>query len=292
MSWADRRYGLRRTAHRLRTYARSPKGRLLLYSGVLALLGAIQGDGGRILIAMIVSVSAGVTVDAALSVLIRRKWKAPSGAVLTGLSVTMVISPFGPWFAPAAAVVAGVAAKHFVRTRTANVFNPSALGLVLAASVLDRGLSWWGSLPEYGLAGAALIILIGALTADHVNKLPLVLAFLGTYFSIFAAATFAPGGSVAAEVFLAPDAHAALFFAFFMLDDPPTSPVRYIDQIWYGALIAVLAAIVFVCAGVAYYLLAALLIGNVVEAGRRVLQARRRRVRRRVAGSPASGLAR
>ena len=121
------------------------------------------------------------------------------------------------------------------------------------------------------------------------NKAPA--AFLGTYFSLFAATTFAPGGSIAAEVFLTPDRQAALFFAFFMLDDPPTSPVRYVDQLWYGALVAALAVVIFTTAGVAYYLPAALLIGNIVEAGRRLLQDHRRFVGREGADSLASGLA-
>ena len=69
------------------------------------------------------------------------------------------------------------------------------------------------------------------------------------------------------------DLHAALFFAFFMLTDPPTSPPRYEDQVIYGALVAALSYGIFTATkGGVYYLLAALLLANAWEAWRRVRQ--------------------
>ena len=72
-----------------------------------------------------------------------------------------------------------------------------------------------------------------------------------------------------AEVFRTPDLHAVLFFAFFILTDPPTSPVKYRDQITCGVIVAVVSFAVFETTGVVYYLLAGVLVGNVWEAWRR-----------------------
>src|SRR5712691_2604631 len=44
-----------------------------------------------------------------------------------------------------------------------------------------------------------------------------------------------------AEKFRAPFVQAALFLALCMLTDPPTSPSRYRDQVWVGALAAATA---------------------------------------------------
>ena len=66
-----------------------------------------------------------------------------------------------------------------------------------------------------------------------------------------------------------PDLHAVLYFAFFILTDPPTSPVKYPHQLLYGALVAVCSYAFFEIIGAVYYLLAAVLIGNLYEAGRR-----------------------
>ena len=53
----------------------------------------------------------------------------------------------------------------------------------------------------------------------RVNKLPIVLAFLGAYYLLFTVAAFAGDPRRVAEIFRPPDLHMALFFAFFMLTD-------------------------------------------------------------------------
>ena len=61
-----------------------------------------------------------------------------------------------------------------------------------------------------------------------------------------------------------------MFFAFFMLNDPPTSPVRYPDQIVCGLIVAVASFAVYMTLGAVYFLLAGLLVGNAWETGRRI----------------------
>jgi enediyne biosynthesis protein E5 len=102
-----------------------------------------------------------------------------------------------------------------------------------------------------------------------VNKLPMVLAFLGCYIALFTLAAFIGDAGQSAEIFRAPDINAALFFAFFMLTDPPTSPARYRDQVVFGIVVAVAAAAIYRILGAVYYLPAGLLIGNGWEAWRR-----------------------
>ena len=70
-----------------------------------------------------------------------------------------------------------------------------------------------------------------------------------------------------------------LFFAFFILTDPPTSPVKYRPQLLCGALVAFVSFVVFEWIGAAYYLLAGVLVGNVWEAWRRMHMHRRRPAR-------------
>jgi len=102
-----------------------------------------------------------------------------------------------------------------------------------------------------------------------VNKMPLVLVFLGVYYLLFTATSFAVDPRTVAEIYRAPDLHASLFFAFFILTDPPTSPVKYRDQVFCGVLVAVASYAVFELSGAAHYLLAGVLVGNVWEAWRR-----------------------
>jgi Na+-translocating ferredoxin:NAD+ oxidoreductase RnfD subunit len=109
----------------------------------------------------------------------------------------------------------------------------------------------------------------GVFITGRVNKMPLVLAFLGAYFLLFTVTAFVSNPLSVVEIFRTPDIEAALYFAFIILTDPPTSPAKYPDQIVCGMIVAVVSYAFFQWAGVVYYLLAGVLAGNVWEAWRR-----------------------
>jgi Na+-translocating ferredoxin:NAD+ oxidoreductase RnfD subunit len=135
--------------------------------------------------------------------------------------------------------------------------------------MFDTGQSWWGALPDVHLVAVLVLIAFGVFITDRVNKMPLVVTFLGVYFTLFTITAYAADPAGVAEIFRAPDAHAVLFFAFFILTDPPTSPVKYPDQVFCGALVAIVSYAVFELAGAVTYLLIAVLVGNVWEGWRR-----------------------
>jgi Na+-translocating ferredoxin:NAD+ oxidoreductase RnfD subunit len=99
--------------------------------------------------------------------------------------------------------------------------------------------------------------------------MPLVLSFLAAYFVLFTATAFFGNPQWVAEIFRSPDIQAALYFAFIILTDPPTSPAKYPDQLVCGVIVAVVSYAVFEWFGVVYFLLAGVLVGNVWEAWRR-----------------------
>jgi Na+-translocating ferredoxin:NAD+ oxidoreductase RnfD subunit len=99
--------------------------------------------------------------------------------------------------------------------------------------------------------------------------MPMVLVFLGAYFVLFTVTAFASDPTPVAEIFRQPDANMVLFFAFFILTDPPTSPVKYRDQMICGAIVAVSSFAIFQLVGAVHYLLSGVLAGNVWEAWRR-----------------------
>jgi Na+-translocating ferredoxin:NAD+ oxidoreductase RnfD subunit len=208
-------------------------------------------------------------IDALILKATRAAWEFPSGAVLTGLIIAMVLSAQEPWYVSACVSALAVASKYLLRTRSANVFNPAALAIVATFYVFDTGQSWWGALPTLPPSALLVLFATGIFITDRVNKMPLVLAFLGAYFLLFTITAFWGEPRQAAEIFRAPDLHAALFFAFFILTDPPTSPVKYADQLVCGVIVAVVSYAVFEWVGAAYYLLAGVLVGNAWEAWRR-----------------------
>lgn len=259
----------------LRRYVRTPKGLLVV---VLLTLTAVSArvEGVRFVApGVIAAVGAAVMLDLLVARWRRGRWGSPDGAVLTGLLIGGVLSSFEPWYVAAAAAFVGIAAKHLVRVGRANVFNPAALGLVVVFHLFDTAQNWWGAMPAIVPAAAwPLLLASGALVAHRVNKLPLLLSFTAAFFSLCAAAAFLLDPADLAEVFVAPDLLAIVYFACFMLTDPPTSPSRVLPQVVGGALVALVSVVVFVRLASADYLLVGVLAGNVFEALRRRVQRR------------------
>jgi Na+-translocating ferredoxin:NAD+ oxidoreductase RnfD subunit len=254
----------------VRHFFRTPKGLLTI---VLILLAAIAAphEGIRTIAPGLLSA---VAVAAALDLLILRsrhtRWEFPSGAVLTALIIVMVLSAQTPWYVVTLTSAFAILTKYLVRTRAGNVFNPAALAIVATFPVFHAGQSWWGALPEVAPAVQAALVVTGVFIANRVNKMPLVLAFLAIYYSLFTLTSFVSDPAWVSEVFRTPDLQAVLFFALFILTDPPTSPVRYRDQLVFAVIVAVVSYAVFEWIGAVYYLLAGVLVANVWEAWRRV----------------------
>ena len=258
------------TIAQLRRFLVTPKGLLLVVLVLLIALAAPHEGIARVTPGLLGAVAAAVLIDVPL---LRRRegaWLFPDGAILTALLVVMILSPMQPWYVPAITTAVAVLSKYPLRIRTANIFNPAALGLLVTFYPFDTAQSWWGALPEIGPLGLVALFSTGIFTAARVNKLPLMVTFLGVYFLLFTGTAFMSDAGHVAEIFRAPDANAALFFAFFMLSDPPTSPAKQRDQLVYGVIAAVASYLAFEAIGAAYFLLVGVLVANVWEAWRRV----------------------
>jgi Na+-translocating ferredoxin:NAD+ oxidoreductase RnfD subunit len=250
-------------------FLRTPKGLLLVLLGIL-LVPAIQQEGAALVAPGLVLITGtAVALDLVLVRWLRHHWIFPSGAILTGLIISFVLSDREPAYVEVTTAAIAILSKHLLRTRWSNVFNPAALALVVSALLFDSAQSWWGALPDFGLPGVLALLAIGLFIADHVNKLPVVLSFLAAYFLLFTGASFVLEPGRVAEIFRAPDVQAVLFFAFIMVDDPPTCSARYSDQVQFGILVALTSYVLFVANGAVYFLPAGLLLANAWETSRR-----------------------
>lgn len=164
------------------------------------------------------------------------------------------------------------------------MFNPAALALVLMFYLQPHGQSWWGALPEVSPLWLRGVLLAGGLyLTSRVNKLPLVLSFVGAYLCLFTATAFLGDRGHVAEIFRSPDIDALIYFTLVILTDPPTSPAKYEGQWIFGIITAVASYAVFMAFGVAYFLLAGVLVGNIWEAWQRVHRRSQLRLPRKLA---------
>lgn len=264
---------MRRVVH----FFKTPKGLLTILLVILTVIAA-PGEGvAAVALNMGAAVLAAGVVDLVILRLRKSAWAYPSGAVLTAMIVVMVVRAQEPWYVATITSVVAVLSKYAFRTRHANVFNPAALALVLMFYLLPHGQSWWGALPEVTPLWLRAALLAGGIyLTNRVNKLPLVLSFLGAYYCLFTATAFFGEPRHVAEIFRSPDVDAVIYFTLVILTDPPTSPAKYRGQWIFGILAAISSYAVFMIFGAVYFLLTGVLAANVWEAWRRV----RRRSRR------------
>jgi enediyne biosynthesis protein E5 len=253
----------------LKRFFRTPKGLLIIALALLIPLAGSHSGFAVVAPGVVAAAFAAMLIDAPILFWREKTWSFPSGALLTGLLVAMVLSPHEPWYVAGVTAAVGVVSKYIARGRSANVFNPAALALVATFYVFNTGQSWWGALPELPMTALVALFATGLYITNRVNKMPAVLAFLGVHFLLFTITSFVGDPAKVAELYREPDLHAALFFAFFMVTDPPTSPPKARDQIVFGVITAVVSYAVFELLGAAYFLLAGLLAANVWEAWRR-----------------------
>lgn len=215
------------------------------------------------------AVAAAMVVDLPILRYREGTWVFPDGALLTGLFVALILTPHEPWWVAALTAAVAIASKYLFRIGRANVFNPAAAALLLSYFLFHTGQSWWGALAELPLFVIVVLLATGIFITQRVNKVPVVISFLGAYYLLFTMAAFVGDPRRVSALYRAPDLHMALFFAFFMVTDPPTSPPKHRDQWIYGAIVAVVAFTVFETVGAVYFLFAGLLAANVWEAARR-----------------------
>src|SRR5713226_3862331 len=244
---------------------RTPKVQLLVIFAALLLVAAPPAGGIGLLPNLLAAVLPAVMIDGLWMGIESRRLRIPTSALLSGLIIFFILSTNESWMVVDWTSCFAVLTKRIVRTQREHIFNPAALALVWAPIAFGSGESWWGGLADLSWAWIALLLVVGAFTVDGLNKFPLVLTFLACYFGFFTIASLVNPQSVA-EMFREPFLQAALFLAFFMLTDPPTSPNRYGDQIWYGLIAALCAGAAQLLGAGQVFLLVGVLVSNGVLA--------------------------
>jgi len=190
-----------------------------------------------------------------------RKRLFSDGGVITGLIVALVLGSSSPWYIIAGTTGIAIVSKHLFKINKKPMFNPAAFGLLFAIFLFPSGQSWWGAFTELPVWAIAFLLLGGSLVTQRVNKFPQVLAFLGGYFVLLPFMGYYNVG-LAGDALRTPFINSALFLAFFMVTDLPTSPGKYKDQIWFGIITAVVSVIIYLLFGGLSYLLVGLLAAN------------------------------
>ena len=256
----------------VKKFVRTPKGTLtVIFAAVLAVAGTATGWS---LVAphVLAAIVGACGVELLVGFVTNRKFAWPTSALLSGAIVAMILAPQTPLVETVWVAGLATASKYLIATARGHVFNPAALALLISIPLFSTGQSWWGAGGDMAWPLMILILACGALIVDRINKFPLVLSFGALYFGAFTLLgliNIEP--SQAAEMFRAPFVQSAVFLAMFMLTDPPTSPGRYTEQVWFGALAAVTACVGQLMGAGQAYLLFGVLVPNAALAAWRII---------------------
>lgn len=144
------------------------------------------------------------------------------------------------WWVAVLAAVVSILSKYLLRINGKHIFNPSALGIVVA--ILVTGNAWispgqWGS-------GAVIIfgvLSLGFIVTTRVQKLDISIAFLGSFAGLLFLRQVLYLGWPMDHFVQSVSTGSLLLFSFFMITDPKTIPNHKLVRIFWGTAIAALA---------------------------------------------------
>ncbi len=162
----------------------------------------------------------------------------PLSALITSLSLTLLLRTELPLLAVAAATIA-IGSKFLVRVRGKHVFNPANVALVTLMLLSDRA---WVSSGQWGSAtiGAFGLACLGFLVLTRAKRAETTIAFLIGYAAMLFGRALWLGDPLSIPVHQLQNG-ALLIFAFFMISDPKTTPDAARGRVAYAMLVAAVA---------------------------------------------------
>ena len=216
---------------------------LIGYSIILSILGVLH----YLPFAIVFSCLFILSISLATNKLLAFFYKAPTNAesvYITALILALIISPITSEstaeffiFATSASILA-MATKYLFAINKKHIFNPVAISVVLTGLFLSHSASWWIAT----LWMMRMVIISGLLITRKTQRFDLVLSFIFSSVLVIFFRYLVSSSSVAflyslSKAFISSP---ILFFAFFMLTEPLTTPPKKGLRVIYGGIVGVL----------------------------------------------------
>lgn len=240
---------------------KTPKGYVTIAMISFLLIASIGSQTIKGILNSIIAIVVSFGVEYLYCTIMNRKSSRDS-TVITSLIISLILSFTTSWLVVAGTAVIAILSKHLLIYKKKPIFNPAAFGLLVSIFLFHSGQSWWGAFGDLPAWTIIFLLIGGYLVTERVNKYPQVFSFLGTTFVLLLFMGLFNIGN-ASDALRPPFINAALFFAFFMLTDPPTSPAKVQNQVIFGILTALTGTIVYGIFGGLTYLFIGVFVGNI-----------------------------
>ncbi|MGG1516967.1 RnfABCDGE type electron transport complex subunit D [Paenibacillus oryzisoli] len=251
-------------------WLRTPKRYVMIILIAFLCIAAVYSLNFRGILNIVIAVGFSFTADYLYSIVDKKKKKRvfPDGAIITGLIIALILSTSTSWYIVSATALIAITSKYLLTYKMKPIFNPAAFGLLASILLFQTGQSWWGAFGDLPAWTTILLLIGGYITVNRVNKFPMVFSYLGTTFLLLLVMGFLHIGD-ASDALRSPFINATLFFALFMLTDPPTTPAKDKDQYIFGLICSVIGVVIYGIFGGLMYLFIGLLVGNLFYVLRR-----------------------
>lgn len=254
--------------HSLKKYMSTPKGTLMVILLLLSVSNFLASGSLTGIFHILIAIVFAVFIDAIVAIWRAYPRKFSDGACISGWIIGLILGVQESIWIIFATVILAMVSKHLLSHGRKPVFNPAAFALLLAVWFWGAQESWWGAFSVQSSWWMIILIITGFWMTNRVRKFPQVLSFLATFFSGMLILAIFHWGSVSftpADALRPPFINMTLFFTFFMLTDPPTTPGRKKLQIVFGCLSATLSILSMSLWGGQIYLLLALCSANTIK---------------------------
>ena len=193
----------------------------------------------------IICLGSAIIADLLFTYLRRRVFFFPRSGIITGFILTLIIDTSAIWYQAVLISFAAMAIKNFIRPGGKHIFNPAASGLAVGWLLFGLQPSWWAPSPYnpttlFSIPNIPLLIplaLIGYVSLYRYRRYFSVASYGIVYFVLLFTTQIATSIATAASSMIN---IGTLFYAFLMLVEPMTSPVKKNRQLLFGASVAVL----------------------------------------------------
>jgi Na+-transporting NADH:ubiquinone oxidoreductase subunit NqrB len=159
-------------------------------------------------------------------------------ALITGLSLSLLLRADEPW-PPALAAIIAIASKFVLRIDGKHIFNPAGFAIVVL--LLTSGHVWispgqWGATVWL----CSLLAFLAILVLHASQRSDVALFFLGSHAALLLARAYWLGDPLAIPLHQL-QSGSLLIFAFFMISDPRTTPDSRLGRFLFALAVALLA---------------------------------------------------
>lgn len=175
-----------------------------------------------------VAVLTAVILDGLILRYQKKKWVLPYSAVVTGFLVGLILNPsFLAWQFSLVTALA-IASKYLILPGKKHIFNPAAFSLIAASFIFGNAITWWGV--SWSMQLWIFVFVAAGYVLWRLHRIWLPVGFLLVYWIYLSL----QGGF---SLTLISDPTIALF-AFVMLPEPQTSPIKGYFRYTFGVLVA------------------------------------------------------